>query len=450
MDFVSNQTSQIEEMLAVIGVPTIEALFEAIPEKLRQFKKPDQDDGLSEYEGKLLMDSLAAKNTSPSFENYLGAGAYEHHVPAIIGPICSKSEFLTSYTPYQAEASQGMLQVIFEFQSVICALTGLSIANASLYDGASACAEAVLMAMRSLPGRNKVVMGGSLHPHYRGVVDQYLVSHGTEIATLPFLPGGELDMDHLEALIDENTAAVLVQYPNFFGVIDPIREIVAKAKAKGALVILCANPVVYGLFASAGDLGVDIAVGDCQPFGLPLQFGGPYVGYIACQPGLVRQMPGRIVGETHDTQGRRGFVLTMQAREQHIRREKATSNICTNQALAALACLIGILWYGKQGVRALALTNFQRAAYLKDSLEKLPGIKSLGKATTFNEFAVRFTLPIEDVTTHFRAKGIEPGVSLGRFFPKLKDCLLIAVTETKSKEQLDRYIAVAKELKSEK
>lgn len=448
MDFVSNQTPQIEEMLATIGVPTIEALFEAIPQQLRQFTRSDQDDGLSEFEGKRLIESLAAKNTFPSFENYLGAGAYEHHVPAVIGPICSKSEFLTSYTPYQAEASQGMLQVIFEFQSVICALTGLDIANASLYDGASACAEAVLMALRSLPERNKIVIAGSLHPHYRGVVDQYLVSHGTQIVTVPFLPNCEISMDQLDAAIDEHTAAVLIQYPNFFGVIDPIQSIFAKAKAKGALSIICANPLVYGLFASAAELGADIAVGDGQPFGLPLQFGGPYVGYMACQTALVRQMPGRIVGETRDTEGRRGFVLTMQAREQHIRREKATSNICTNQALAALACLIGILWYGKQGVRALALTNFQRTAYLREALEKLPMIQPMGNAPVFNEFVVRFNLPIDRVMDHFRSKGIEPGLPLGKYFPNLNDALLIAVTETKSKEQLDRYIAVAKELKS--
>ena len=447
MDFISNQKPQIEEMLKAIGVPTVEALFEAIPQTLRKFSRPSSDDGLAESEGMRLMEALAAKNTFPSFDSYLGAGAYEHHVPAIIGPICSKSEFLTSYTPYQAEASQGMLQVIFEFQSAICALTGLGVANASLYDGASACAEAVLMALRTLPDRNKIVIGGSLHPHYRGVVDQYLVSHGTERVTIPFLPSGQLDINQLDTLIDDQTAAVLVQYPSFFGVVDEIAAVVAKAKAKGTLVIVCANPLAYGLFASAGELGADIAVGDCQPFGLPLQFGGPYVGYIACQPTLSRQMPGRIVGETVDTQGRRGFVLTMQAREQHIRREKATSNICTNQALAALACLIGILWYGKQGVKALALTNFQRAAYLESALESLPHVKPLGKAPVFNEFAVRFTMPIGKVLSHFRTRGIEPGLDLGRYFPSLKDCLLVAVTEMKSKDQLDKYIKVAKEIK---
>jgi len=438
MDFISNQAPQIEEMLAAIGVPNVEALFESIPAKLRRIPQPDNDDGLSEFEGMRLMESLAAKNTFPHNENYLGAGAYEHHVPALVEAICSKSEFLTAYTPYQAEASQGMLQIIFEFQSAICALTGLDVANASLYDGASACAEALLMALRSQPGRNKVILAESLHPHYRGVVDQYLVSHGTERATIPFTS--------IDNALDSNTAAVLVQYPNFFGVIEDVSAIVAKARSKGALVVVCANPLVYGLFTSAAELGADIAVGDCQPFGLPMQFGGPYAGYIACRQDLVRQMPGRIVGETKDTQGRRGFVLTMQAREQHIRREKATSNICTNQALAALASLIAILWYGKQGVHDLALANFQRAAYLKKALLSLSGVESLGNKPIFNEFAIRFPVPIEKVIRHFHSRGIEPGLDLGRYYPALRDYLLVAVTETKNRAQLDRYAAIAKEL----
>lgn len=445
MDFISNQPPQIEEMLEAIGVPSVDALFESIPHQLRKHVRLDRDDGISELEGMRLMESLANKNTFSTFENYLGAGAYEHHIPALVGAICSKSEFLTSYTPYQAEASQGMLQAIFEFQSTICALTGLDVANASLYDGASACAEATLMALRCNPERNKVLIAGNLHPHYRYVVDQYLNQHH-EVTTIPFLSNGQLDHDHLRYIIDEGAAAVLVQYPNFFGGIDDIAAVSALAKEKGALTLVCANPLVYGLFASANHIGADIAIGDCQPFGIPLQFGGPYAGYIACKQVLARQMPGRIVGETRDTQGRRGFVLTMQAREQHIRREKATSNICTNQALAALASLITFLWYGKKGIHALALTNYQRTAYLRHSLEKLPFVKSMGEVTTFNEFFVRFTIPLERVFKHFRSRGIEPGISLGMFFPEFADSILIAVTEMKSREQLDRYISVAKEL----
>lgn len=445
MDFISNQAPQIEEMLAVLGIKKIEELFDSIPDalKLGPFQ---QDDGLSEYEGLYLMERLAAKNTYPSFENYLGAGAYEHYVPAIVNAICSKSEFLTSYTPYQAEASQGMLQIIFEFQSAICALTGMDVANASVYDGSSACAEAILMALRLNKPRQKLLIADSLHPHYRGVIRQYLSGHSFPIESIPFDQNRQTALKSFSERLDDQTAAVLIQSPNFFGVLEPVKELFAMAKEKGALTILCANPLAYGIYPSAAELGADIAVGDCQPFGIPLQYGGPYVGYMACRQEFVRQLPGRIVGETVDGEKRRGFVLTLQAREQHIRREKATSNICTNQALAALASLVAMLWYGKEGVSALALTNFQRAAYLQEELSQLPGIKVHRQVPMFNEFVVQFDRPIDEVQSHFRTQGIEPGVALGRYFPSFQDCLLVCVTETKSQSQLDRYVQVAKEI----
>lgn len=445
MDYISNQEPQNREMLAVIGVKAVEELFTAIDATLL-LPRPSAEDGISEYEGIRLMESLAAKNLYQNYENYLGAGAYEHHVPALVNAICSKSEFLTSYTPYQPEASQGMLQIIFEFQSAMCALTGLDVSNASLYDGASACAEALLMAIR-FQKRSKVVVANNLHPHYRGAVSQYLSGLDVQIKNISFLQNGLLDIPSLEDALDSETAAVLVQYPNFFGSIDDIKSISAKARAVGALTIVCANPLVYGLYASAAEIGADIAVGDCQPLGMPLQFGGPYTGYMTCRKELVRQMPGRIVGETVDTRGRRGFVLTLQAREQHIRREKATSNICTNQALAALASLVTILWYGKKGIYRLALTNYQRAAYLKNQLEKILGDSPFTTVPFFNEFVVRFKKPISEVTKHFRNHGIEPGIDLGRFYPQLSEYLLVAVTETKSKEQLDRYCEVARGLR---
>lgn len=446
MDFISNQQPQVEKMLATIGIKSIEELFESIPTNLK-VKPPAQDDGLSEYEGWRLMEGLAAKNTYPSFDNYLGAGAYEHHIPALVGAVCSKSEFLTSYTPYQAEASQGMLQIIFEFQSAICALTGLDVANASVYDGASACAEAILMALRQNKPRHKLLIAESVHPHYRGVIDQYLRSHEGPIELIPFGDHLQLAMEEIAQRLDNQTAAILIQSPNFFGVLEPVKKISAMAKQAGALTILCANPLAYGIYASAAELGADIAVGDCQPFGLPLQFGGPYVGYMACRQDLVRQMPGRLVGETVDTQGRRGFVLTLQAREQHIRREKATSNICTNQALAALASLVAILWYGKEGVPALALTNYQRAAYLRKHLGDIAGLKVNEQAPIFNEFVVQYDRSIAEVQAHFRDQGIEPGLELGRYFPQLSSCLLVAVTEAKNQAQLDRYVRIAQELK---
>lgn len=422
-------------MLKALGIESIDQLFAAIPKELL-LPPPSKDDGLSEFEGMQLMKELAAKNSFSAFDSYLGAGSYEHHVPALVPAICSKSEFLTSYTPYQAEASQGVLQAMFEYQSAICALTGMDVSNASLYDGASACAEAVLMALRLNRGRSRILISRSLHPHYRAVVEQYVSPHALEIKEIPFKKDGSLET----FAIDEQTACVLVQSPNFLGVVEDIAPIASAAKKTGALTILCANPLSYGLYASAGEVGADIAVGDGQPFGIPLQFGGPYVGYMACRQEFVRQLPGRIVGETLDAKGKKGFVLTLQAREQHIRREKATSNICTSQTLASIACLTALLWYGKEGLRKLALTNFQRATYLKNSLKPFP------QGPCFNEFRLAFSQPLAKVQRHFREKGIEPGLDLGRYFPELAGQLLVCATETKTKEQLDRYIACAQEL----
>lgn len=446
MDFISNQEPQVREMLNALGLNNIESLFADIPEVLK-CPRPSIDDGLSESEGRQLMTSLARQNTYSSFDSYLGGGAYEHYIPALVSAICSKSEFLTAYTPYQAEASQGMLQVIFEFQSAICALTGMDAANASSYDGASACAEAILMALRFNKERHKILIAATLHPHYRSVIDQYLAGHDVSIIEIPFKDNGELDRAEFNKHLDEQTCAILLQSPNFFGVMEEIKPLVSVAKGVGSLVIQCANPLSYGLYISPGESGVDIAVGDCQPFGLALNFGGPYAGYIACKQELVRQLPGRIVGETKDTQGRRGFVLTLQAREQHIRREKATSNICTNQALAALASLVAMLWYGKEGLPKLALTNYQRAAYLQSHLGAIEGIQIL-QAPIFNEFAVKFSQPLSDVQTFYRKHQIEMGLSLGRFFPAMEGWVLISVTETKSKAQLDRYISLAKEMQT--
>lgn len=443
MDFISNREPQIKEMLQAIGIASVDELFDAIPPNLR-IPKPDQDNGLSEFEGIRLMESLAAKNTYPQLDSYLGAGAYEHHVPALVGAICSKSEFLTCYTPYQAEASQGTLQATFEFQSAMCALTGLDVSNASLYDGASACAEGALMALRCQKGRSTILVAENVHPHYRAVVQQYLCHPEIVLKTIPMTKEGLVDQEQLRRLLDTKVAGVLLQYPHFFGGIDDMHAINRMIKEAGALSILCANPLVYGLYASAGELQADIAVGDCQPLGIPLNFGGPYCGYITCRSDLVRQLPGRLVGETVDSQGRRGFVLTLQTREQHIRREKATSNICTNQALAALAALVTILWYGKEGIQQLALTNYQRAAYLKQALEEITEPTSFARVPFFNEFVVRFKQPTEQVQNHFRKHGIEPGAPLNRFYPHMEGHFLVAVTEIKSQQQLDRYIDVAK------
>lgn len=446
MDFISNQEPQINAMLEAIGITSIDELFSDVPKHLR-LAKPESDDGLSESEGIRLMEEIGAQNQFHTLTSYLGGGAYEHHVPAIVSSICSKAEFLTSYTPYQAETSQGMLQAIFEFQSVVCAITGLDASNASLYDGATACAEALLMSLR-LSGRNKVVLSGALNPAYISVVEQALSSHDTKIELIPFRSDGTIDHTAATKLIDDKTAAVLLQTPNFFGVVEDLKPLSSLAKENGAYTIINGNPLSYGIYASPAELGADIAVGDMQPFGLPLQYGGPYVGYIACKNDLVRQMPGRIIGETVDTDGKRGFVLTLQAREQHIRREKATSNICTNQALAALATLVSSLWYGNEGIKKLALTNFQRASYLRAGLKAISGVTLMGEAPIFNEFAFSFGKPYEQVESFFRPYGIIPGLDLGRFHPALDGTILVAVTEMKSKGDLDRYLQLAEKFLS--
>lgn len=441
MDFISNSAAQREEMLKAIGAASIEELFAAIPSKLLS-QTPIYDDGLSEFEGMRLMEEISERNTYPEYVSYLGAGAYEHHIPAIVGAICSKSEFLTAYTPYQPEVSQGMLQAIFEFQSSICALTGMDVSNASLYDGASACAEAVLMALRVNKEKSKVLMACSLHPSYQAVVRQYAGVH-CELIEVPYKEDFSLDIDEVTPLIDES-AAVIFQSPNVFGRMEDAKNIARLAHAGGALAIQCANPLSYGIFYPPSEANIDIAVGDCQPFGLPLNYGGPYAGYIACKNEFLRQLPGRIVGETVDSSGKRGFVLTLQAREQHIRREKATSNVCTNQALAALACLTAIMWYGKRGVPLLAQTNYQRAAYLRHRLQAAPNIAVRGSDASFNEFVLTFPgKNANDAVEYFRREKIIPGHPLAGWYKGFDDSLLVCVTEVKTKRQLDHYVEVA-------
>lgn len=447
MDFISNREEQNRHLMAALGIESMEELFSGVQRSLLR-SRPVSDDGLSELEVLRLLEGTAEKNRFPLFDQYLGAGAYQHHVPALVQAVCSKSEFLTAYTPYQPEISQGMLQAIFEYQSVICALTGMDMANGSLYDGAAACAEAILMALRHHPQRRRVVISSLLHPHYRQVINQYLSSHDLEVKTVGYDAEGQLDLAGLSRVLNDQTAAVLLQSPNFLGFLEPVKEVFEKADQVSAVRILCANPMSYGLFSSARELDADIAVGDSQPFGLPLQFGGPYVGYVAVREGFLRQLPGRIVGETVDSNGKRGFVLTLQAREQHIRREKATSNICTNQTLAALASLVAMLWYGPEGMRRLALTNYQRTAYLRQKLSEIPGIRLFGTAPVFNEFALFFDRPLVRVLRLFRKERIEPGLPLGRYDRRWVGALLIAATEMKSKEQLDHYIEVARQAAS--
>lgn len=445
MDFISNQKPQIAQMLKTLGIKELSELWSNIPESICEQTVID-DDGLSEFEGKALLEKLASQNSFQYFDSYLGCGAYEHHVPALVKSIISKSGFLTAYTPYQPESSQGVLQTIFEFQSVICRLTGMEVANASLYDGASACAEALMMALRIQRNRKKVLVARNLHPNYQKVISQYLEGLDIELIFLPIKFDGCLDFNRAEKALSEDVCAILLPYPNFFGFVEDIKPLMDLAHQKGILNIISANPMVFGLYKSAKELGADIVVGESQPFGIPLQFGGPYSGFLACLKKYVRQIPGRLVGKTEDCDGNQGFVLTLQTREQHIRREKATSNICSNQALCALASLVGMLWYGPEGIRKLSLTNYQRAEYLKQQLNTLTSVELISLNPIFNEFTIKVDKPIEKVLDHFRLHDIEPGVVVTRYFPHMENLLTIAVTETKSLEKLNKFIEVAKKI----
>lgn len=428
MDFAANQKEQIEKQLNFLGIASIDELYAAVPPSIRQ-KAPVEDDGLSEMEAFRKMVDLGNQNTFPGYKSYLGGGSYEHYIPALVSFLTQKSEFLTSYTPYQAEASQGYLQAMFEHQSAICALTRMDVAIGSVYDGASATAEAVLMSLRIHPERHKILFASTLNPRYQAVVDQYLKGLFIQPVFIPTRADKRVDVDAFKKLIDGNTAAIVIQSPNYLGIIEEMKEIAALKN--DSVLIHVADPMSFGLYAPPGDLGVDISVGDSQPFGIPLQFGGPYAGYMATRSAYMRQLPGRIVGETVDAKGRRGYTLVLQAREQHIRREKATSNICTNQALMSLATLIALLWYGKEGVPKLARLNFERAMTLKTGLEKL-GFKTYS-SPIFNEFWAGITN-----TTPFKQNKIIPGIPY-------ENGLIVAVTETKTEEDLERYLKVAKE-----
>lgn len=436
MDFVASSEEQQKSMLHSIGLSQIEELLAHLPKSLT-VEKPTQDDGLSEAEGLAFMQQLAAKNSFSSARSFLGAGSYDHHIPAIVPAILSKSEFLTAYTPYQAECSQGMLQAIYEFQTATCALTGLDVACASLYDGPSAAAEALLMALRHNK-RTKVLIADSTAPNTVAVVKQYLGGLPVDIELHGF--------EELEKHLDSEVSAVLVQSPNFFGHLEELSALEKQIHEKGALLVLASNPLAYGLFQSASDQGADIAVGDLQPLGLPMGYGGPSAGYLSCRKELVRQLPGRLIGESVDTEGTRAYTITLQAREQHIRREKATSNICTNQTLCALASLITLSYYGEEGFSALSRRNYENTAYLKEKLQQV-GVKVLfSERTHFNELLVEFPIPAQQALEHFRKAKIEAGVPIHADFPHYKNALLVAVTEKKTQAVLDEYIEIAAQL----
>jgi len=432
-----------EQMLSSLGFKNIDELFTAIPSELKFKGRLDLPESMSEMELTAHMKAVAAKNEdSCDCACFLGAGAYDHFIPSIVKHVISRSEFYTSYTPYQPEISQGMLQAIFEYQTMICQMTGLDVSNASMYDGATALAEAAFMAVHST-GRNMVAVSAGVHPEYREVLKTYARFNGVEVVEIG-LSNCKTDMGKMQESLGDTCAAVIIQSPNFFGAIEDLNcvtELVAKI---GALSIACVDPISLALLQSPGECGIDIAVGDGQSLGSPLSFGGPYLGFIAAKKELVRKMPGRIVGQTNDHEGRRGFVLTLQAREQHIRREKAVSNICSNQALNALAAAAYLSAMGREGIREAANLCLQKSHYTYDMLIATGKFEKINGAPFFKEFAVRaLNEPVSSINKRLLKSRIIGGLELGQYYPDKKDCWLVAVTEKRTKQEIDLLVKLA-------
>jgi glycine dehydrogenase subunit 1 len=448
MSYLSLSTKDKAEMLARTGVGSVDDLFCCIPEAVRLKRPLDLPAAQSEIELVRTIDAIGRKNAGTGYVSFLGGGAYEHFIPAVVDYLSSRGEFVSPYTPYQPEVSQGTLQSIFEFQTLVCLLTGLDLANASLYDGSTGTAEAVLMAQR-VTNRNKVVLARSLHPQYREVVATYIKNLGLEAVEVGFGPDGRIDKAGLGRLIDDKTAAVVCQSPNFLGVVEDVQALSDAAHAVKALsVVVVAEALSLGLLEAPGRLGADIVTGEAQSLGIPVSFGGPYLGFMACRKEFLRQMPGRITGQTVDKDGRRGFVLTLSTREQHIRRERATSNICTNQALCALRATMFMETLGKQGLRELAWQNAHKAAYAADVLGAVPGVKRRFTGPVFNEFVAELPKPWAAVDAGLRAKGIIGGYGLEPAYPELKNAVLVAVTELRTKDEIDLLARALREVLS--
>lgn len=448
--FLPHTDSEREEMLKVIGVDRIEDLFTDIPEGYR-FPKLNLPDGLTEMEVMADLQDLSTGNVSTrDLICFLGAGAYNHYIPAVVDSIIRRGEFLTAYTPYQPEVSQGTLQAIFEYQSLIAALTGMEVSNASHYDGATAAAEAVVMAYHQFRGkRGTLVVSPGVHPQFRETIRTYMQGYENFQVTgdangFDPLCGPEC----LEPLIDQNTSLVLVQYPDFFGRVYDYTHLIQTAHAAGALVAVAVNPTALGLLKPPGEFGADIVVGEGQPLGIPLSFGGPYLGIFATRKEYVRRIAGRLVGETVDQQGHTGYVLTLTAREQHIRREKATSNICTNEGIIALASTVYMSLLGKHGFRQVAELCYHKAHYAAERISEIPGLSVCMDQPFFHEFIVCLPddLNVEDVNSHLLEHGILSGYNLEKDYPELKHRVLLAVTEMNSREDIDYLVETLREV----
>ncbi len=445
MGYLPHTDGDRQKMLAAIGIDSLDELFQMIPEEKR-YPPLDLPSPLSEMEVVRLLREMSEENADlvhhPCF---LGAGAYHHFTPAVVDHVLRRGEFYTAYTPYQAEASQGTLTAIYEYQTMICDLVGMEVANASLYDGGSAVAEAGLMAAR-LTRRDGLVVARNLHPAYRQVLRTYTQGLGLPIAEVGYTAQGVVDLKSAEEALSSDAAALIIQHPNFFGCLEDIPSASQLAHQVGALLVVSVDPIAMGLFSPPGEEGADLVVGEGQALGNTLSFGGPYLGFMACRKEHMRQLPGRLVGMTTDDQGRRGFVLTLQAREQHIRREKATSNICSNEALVALAAAVYLAAMGKEGLRQVAELCFHKAHYAAQRIAGIPGFGGpFGEF--FKEFVVKTPLPPQEVNAKLWERGIVGGYDLGRDYPELADGLLLCVTEMNPKEEIDALVEALKEVR---
>jgi glycine dehydrogenase subunit 1 len=447
MDYTPHTTSDQERMLRTIGIDSIEELYAHIPKTLRARAKIALPEGLPELTVRRRLAALASRNaTGPEWSFFLGGGIYHHFIPAAVDAIISRSEFATSYTPYQPEVSQGTLQALFEYQTLICQLTGMDLSNAGVYDGASAAAEAVLMSRRIQPlSRRRVLMSRALHPQYRAVIATYLKNlDDVHLEEIPFEASGATDFAALSRKLDLQSMCVIVGYPNFFGVIEDLAPIQAACVGNGAqLITVTPEPLALALLKPPGAWGADIAVGEGQSLGVPMALGGPGFGFFAAHKKFLRSLPGRLVGETVDTEGRRGFVLTLATREQHIRREKATSNICTSQTLCTLAATVFMSLLGKSGMRQLAEVNVSRAHAAREHLVSRANLEACFSGPFFNEFVVRGR-NLDAVLRRCATARIVPGVPLGRWYPELEDGLLVCVTEMNEKEEIERLVEVVR------
>ena len=439
MRYTQLSEGEARTMLGVIGARSVEELFEVIPAGQRLTGELELPAGLSELELLADLERLAAKNRPCDGQVcFLGAGAYDHFIPAAVDDLAGQSSFVTAYTPYQAEASQGILQAFYEFQTFICQLSGMEVANASLYEGATAAAEAVMMA-RNINHRSKVVVSAGVNPDYQRVLETYFSCLAVELVVCP-LRGGVTDLEALAELVDEGTCSVMVQSPNFLGCVEDLGRASELIHQAGGLSIAVFDPIACALLKPPGALGADIAVGEGQPLGIPLSLGGPYLGLLAARRKHVRKMPGRLVGRTHDAAGKSAYTLTLQTREQHIRREKATSNVCTNQGLLAVRATVYMSLLGRRGLQKVASLCLAKAHYAAERIAVLEGYELRFDAPFFKEFVVRTDHDVERVLARCRDQGILAGVPLGRWFGDLQDCFLVAVTEKRGREQIDALV----------